>query len=229
MKLKEAIILAGGLGTRLAHVLPGTPKPMADISGRPFLERLLSRLNKKGMEHIILAVGYKADLIENYFSDHLQPMELLFSTEDEPLGTGGCIKKAIGMAKDENILVVNGDTFFDCDPQLLFQQHGECDADLTLALKYEENPSRYGSVRIDPDGRVRGFSEKGKSDAGLIHAGVMVMKRHLLDAMPEKFSFETDFLAKRYQDLRIFGHRFEGYFIDIGIPEDYERAKKELS
>lgn len=229
MPVKEAIIIAGGLGTRLQRVMKDIPKPMAPVGGRPFLELLISHLKKSGIEKVVLAIGYKAEVVREYFNEHPQKIIIDYSIESEPLGTGGCVKKAFNLISSDRALVLNGDTLFDIDVQELYKRHIEAHADLTLALNKMPDCSRYGTVELDKNMRIIGFCEKGKRSVGNINGGVYILNKRILNKMPDKFSFEKDFLTAHYKELNFYGHICNGYFIDIGIPEDYEKAQKELS
>lgn len=227
---KEAIILAGGLGTRLQKVVGDLPKPMADINGKPFLAYLLNFLIEQGIEKAILSVGYKHEVIKSYFKDRYKSLKIEYSIETEPLGTGGGIKKAVGLSGSETVFVLNGDTFFNISLKKLLQFHHANRSDITIALKPMRQFDRYGSVNINEENRITGFEEKQYKDFGAINAGVYVLNKSLFDEMqlPEKFSFETDVLKRHHASHRFYGMEFDGYFIDIGLPEDYQKARDEL-
>lgn len=228
----EAIILAGGLGTRLRSVVADLPKPMADINGKPFLEYLLKFLKNNSIKKVILSVGYKYEVIKNYFGDSFDEIELAYSIEDEPLGTGGAIKKSLTYASCNDVIVLNGDTFFNINIKNLAKYHTEKKAPLSLALKKVSNNDRYGAVEINQNYRITGFKEKGKISSSdfLINAGFYAINKEkfLSIPMPDKFSFEKDFLEAYFSKIEIYGFVFDGYFIDIGIPEDYRKACEEL-
>lgn len=219
----EAIILVGGFGTRLQSVVKDVPKPMADINGRPFLCYILEYLLKNGIEKVILSVGYKKEIIQEYFGNRYKTMEIFYSKEDEPLGTGGAIKKAFNFCKNENVLVLNGDTFFEISLKSLINQHQITDADITLSLKQMYNFDRYGKVIVEKNSIVS-FEEKEYSLSGLINAGVYIIRRNLFLDFETKFSLEQDFLEKSFFKLNIGAYIDKGYFIDIGIPNDYQKA-----
>ncbi|MCS7148980.1 MAG: nucleotidyltransferase family protein [Geminocystis sp.] len=227
--IRECLILAGGLGTRLRGVIGDIPKPMASINGKPFLEFLLSYLSSQGMERIVLSVGYLKEKIIKHFRSSFMGMEIVYSVEDEPLGTGGAILKARDLL-GEAFFVLNGDTLFKVDLRGLYEFYKQKQADLVIALKYMEDCGRYGSVVIDYNSRVRGFVEKGKSNEGLINGGVYVVSKGILDKVnfSVPFSWERDFLERYYEAFNFYGLPCDGYFIDIGIPEDYSRANYEL-
>lgn len=224
----EAIVLAGGFGTRIQSVVADVPKPMAPVAGKPFLYYILHKIVKQRIKRIVLAVGYKRESIINHFGSNFESAEILYSVEDEPLGTGGAIRKALQSAEGDDVLIINGDTYFDVRLNELLSFHQQGSFDLTMSLKPMENFDRYGTVLVD-NKKVVGMVEKQPSDKGLINGGVYVIKRSLLNKYPvnTKFSFETDFLEKEINNIEIGAFISEGYFIDIGIPEDYARAQKE--
>lgn len=221
--MREAIVLAGGFGTRLAHIVSDVPKPMAPVCDRPFIRYILDDLQKKGVERIVLAVGYKADVIETYFGTHYRGMQIVYSRENTPLYTGGAIKKALVQCMSERVLVVNGDTYFDVALEKLYAEA----ADIIIALKRMRNFERYGTVKMQ-EGRICSFEEKHPCVEGLINGGVYLVRRELLEGMPERFSFETDYLEKQLLNISIRGVESDGYFIDIGIPEDYALAQESM-
>lgn len=224
----EAIILAGGFGTRLSKVVSDVPKPMAPINERPFLEYLLDDLNDKGITRIILAVGYKKEIIKNHFQERYKDIEIIYSDEDTPLGTGGAIKKALTMSKIEDIFIVNGDTFFDVDLKEMYKFHKENNSNLTLAIKEMERFDRYGSLVLEGNKIIK-FEEKKYIEKGYINGGIYLLKRTILDdKKEEKFSFEKDILENKELKVEKYGYKSEGYFIDIGIPEDYYKFIKNI-
>ena len=227
---KEAIILAGGLGTRLRSVVKDVPKPMADINGKPFLEYLLDFLNFYKFEKIVLAVGYKREIIQDYFKNKFKNIEIDYSIEEKLLGTGGAITKALKKTKSNNVFIFNGDTFLEIDVNDFLRFHLEKNADISIALKHMKNFDRYGSINIDKDFRITSFEEKSFKKEGYINGGVYIVSRDFLENLnlDKKFSFEKDVLEKFYKEKRFFGYPSEGYFIDIGIPKDYLKAQKDL-
>ncbi|MBZ5497868.1 MAG: nucleotidyltransferase family protein [Acidobacteriia bacterium] len=225
----EAIVLAGGLGTRIRSVASDRPKVMVDVGGRPFLEILLDRMAQNGVARTILATGHLHELIKEHFGERRGTMAIRYCVEDRPLGTGGAVWKALKMTSRNDVFVFNGDTFFDVDLPRFYEFHRSMRADLTLALKPLRNFERYGTVALD-DGRITGFREKKKTAAGLINGGVYLLNRQGIErfVFPEEFSLETDFLEKMADEITIAGFVHDGYFIDIGVPEDYARAQQEL-
>lgn len=225
----EAVILAGGFGTRLQKVVHDVPKPMAPVAGKPFLSYLLDQLDRQGCTHAVLAVGYKREAIQNYFGSSYKRISLSYSIEDKPLLTGGALKKALQMVTEEAVLVLNGDTFFGVDFSKMMDLHYRTHSDATLAVKELHDFSRYGTVHFDDDYRITRFVEKKACQEGFINGGVYVLNRTLFGDIPQdKFMMEKDFLEK-YVESRVFSaFPCDGYFIDIGIPEDYEKANKEF-
>lgn len=224
-----AIILAGGFGTRLRSRVADLPKPMAPIAGRPFLAYLLDRLQEFAYSRVILSVGYRADAIESCFGNHYGDLELIYSHEDEPLGTGGAILRAIKRCDDASALVLNGDTFLELDYRRFSDFHQRSGGALSLTLREVPDSGRYGRVVIE-NGRVVDFSEKGAIGTGWINAGVYLLRRDIFDGLPlpEKFSFELDFLVRYCPLIRPQAFCTDDYMIDIGIPEDFDRAQTEL-
>ena len=222
----EAIVLAGGLGTRLRSVVTDLPKPMAPIGDKPFLEYILKYLEKNGIKRIILSVGYKWETIKDYFGNNFNGIELIYSVEDEPLGTGGAIKKAISQVVSEKVYIINGDTFFDVDLKSLSLKGN---SKLMLSLKLMKNFNRYGCVESDENSVVTAFTEKGFREIGNINGGIYLASRDIFDDfnLENIFSFE-EFMQNNFKVLNITSAVFENYFIDIGIPEDYEKAQKEI-
>lgn len=249
----QAILLCGGMGTRLRSVVADRPKPMADICGKPFLQYLLEMLRDKGITEVIFALGYMGEMIEEYFQDGSAfGLKIAYSYEEEPLGTGGAIRNALPKILEEEVLVLNADTYFPMDYQGLLRFHQENDGDFSLATRAIEDISRYGAVRRDAAGRILAWNEKlgdggqqpgegskqpiegnaqqaasasPKSLSGEINGGIYVMKKSLIAEIPEgKQSLEQDCIPKWLSEgKRIFGLPFHGYFMDIGIPKDYQQ------
>lgn len=230
MKIKEAIILAGGLGTRLRTAVPDLPKCMAPVAGKPFLYYVITYFIKQGIEKFILSLGYKHEIIEDYIAAEFRNIQYTFSIEEQPLGTGGAIKLACTHVSDRTTLVLNGDTFFKIDLNKLAPFHHMCGADCTLSLKPMKRFNRYGVVSLNKDYSIGSFHEKNYYEEGLINGGIYALnvKKFQDENLPEIFSFERHYLEALYKERRMYGVVQDEYFIDIGIPEDYERAKKEM-
>ncbi len=224
----KIVILAGGFGTRLRSVVKDVPKPMADITGTPFLELLMRNLIHYGADSFYLCVGYKKESITTHFGETFLGVPVFYSVEAEPLGTGGAIKKAFDTFGLENAVVLNGDTFVQMDYAAFYLENkGKV---LSLALREVPDTSRYGRVETR-NGAIAAIKEKkDSSGAGDINAGVYLIDRRLWKgkSLPEAFSFETELLEPCASSLELGAYKADGYFIDIGIPEDYLRAQNEL-
>lgn len=226
----EVIVLAGGLGTRLRSVVSDVPKTMASVAGQPFLKHLIRYLLSQGIEKFIFSVGYKHEIIEKFLNEQFPTLNYQLSIESEPLGTGGAIQLACKRTSKQNIIVVNGDTLFKGNLQKALEMQLESNAECSLLLKHMQNFNRYGTVELDSDYIVKNFREKQFFHDGYINAGVYVLNvESFLDKeLPEKFSFEKDYLEKFYPTRKIFGMIQDAYFIDIGIPTDLRKAQEEL-
>lgn len=223
----QAIVLAGGLGTRLRGMVPDLPKPMATIAGRPFLEILLDQLAAKGFGRIVLSVGHMAEKIVGHFGPGYAGMVLDYSIEDRPLGTGGALRLALSRIEADHAFIFNGDTFLDLEVDAVERQWQERRRPIIIC-KAVQDSGRYGAVALDRTGRLlSAFIEKGATGPGLINVGCYVFPRGQLDAFPagEPFSLEADYLAKAIPALEVEVFRTRGEFIDIGVPEDYQRAQ----
>ena len=226
----EAIILAGGLGTRLRSVVADVPKVMATVAGKPFLHYIITKLIDAKVSRVILSVGYKHEIIEEYIAQSNYDAEFVFVVEQEPLGTGGGIQLALKSCHQFDVFIINGDSYFDCPLDLLMQEHLLNKADISLALKPMQNFERYGTVEVE-DHRIIQFKEKRFCAEGLINAGVYAAQRNCLEALnlPHAFSIEKEVFEAHTTDLKIMGFRFDNYFIDIGIPEDFEKAQVDFA
>ncbi|EAI5560818.1 D-glycero-D-manno-heptose 1-phosphate guanosyltransferase [Campylobacter lari] len=220
----QAIVLAGGLGTRLKSVVQDLPKPMAPINGKPFLAFVLEYLKKQGITEVVLSVSYKYELIQEYFKEEFEGMRIRYNIEKELLGTGGAIKDALKLIQNQ-AYVLNGDTIFDIDLKKLVLN----DSKICIALKQMQNFDRYGNVSVDNQGIVTSFEEKVFKRQGLINGGVYLLKKDIFDEfdLEKKFSFEG-FLQVNHKVLKIQTQIFDDYFIDIGVPEDYKRFNEIL-
>ena len=228
---KEAIILAGGLGTRLRSAVPELPKCMAPVAGKPFLFYVINALRMQGVEKFIFSLGYKHEVIEAWLHDHFGTLAYQVVIEEEPLGTGGAIKYACSKATEATVVVTNGDTLFKAQLDPLRALHAERGAECSLALRPMENFDRYGVVETDASGAVTSFREKQQYEKGNINGGLYLLNvaQFLAHDFPEKFSFEKDYLEKYCGQLPFFALPDAAYFIDIGIPEDFNRAQEELA
>lgn len=222
------IILAGGLGTRLKSVVQDLPKPMASVNGKPFLVYLLEYVSHFSPKEIILSVGYKWETIQAYFGEMYQNIPIRYCVEEIPLGTGGGIKKAVEIAENEQVCILNGDTFFGVNLQKMEAFHHKNNSDLTIAVRKMENFDRYGTILFGEMGNITNFAEKKALEEGYINGGIYFLRKSFLleKNLPEKFSFETEIMEKGYKENVFFAYQGDEnqYFIDIGIPEDYAKA-----
>lgn len=229
----EVIILAGGQGTRLRSVVQDIPKCLAPVAGRPFLEYMLDYLSAYPVDHVVFSVGYLKEQVMSYVQAHSWPFSYDFAVEDTPLGTGGGIRLALEKCHGERVFVFNGDTFFPLPLDAV-----PFAGPVTVALKPMKAFSRYGAVTVIPSGRsepsvshtITAFREKAYCEEGLINAGVYAIDRTKLhlEAFPARFSFEKDVLEPMAAARELQGWPVESYFIDIGIPEDYDKAQWEI-
>lgn len=217
----EAIILAGGFGSRLKSVVNEVPKPMAPVQNRPFLEFIFAHLKNYNVKKVILSVGYLHNIIIDNYGNNYEGIDIEYAIEDQPLGTGGAIKLSLSKIADKEALIINGDSLFNINIDTFSAFFHQSDANVLLALKQIDDVSRYGCVTIDDNNKITAFHEKGKiSSNGIINGGIYLVRKNILDNYPDKFSFEKDFLEKNINNS-IFGLTFDDDFIDIGIPEDY--------
>ena len=223
------LLLVGGMGTRLRAVVPQAPKPLASVGNRSFLELLVRQLQRQGFRRLLMCTGYLSDLIEREFGDgRAWDISIEYSKEPIPMGTAGAIKLAeahLGGARD--FLVMNGDSFLEVDLPELIRFHRDRQAIASIAVVGVENASRYGTMAVEPDGRVERFTEKSGSELpGLINGGVYVFNRSALEYFPEgPASLERD-VFPRLLAHGVYALEQRGMFIDIGTPEDYARAQQ---
>lgn len=226
----EAVVLAGGFGTRLAHVVPDVCKPMAPVAGEPFLRRVLDQLDAAGFARVVIADGYRREQIERYFMGTYHGLEVDYSPEDSPLLTGGAVKKALGMCANPEVFVLNGDTWLDVDfgeMERSLAAHPE--ASCCIAAKRMRGFDRYGTLDVVGHGTVCRFREKAPCAEGLINGGTYLIRRDALACEPDVFSLENDWFQKVVCDGALIACEVDGGFIDIGVPEDYERAQAMFS
>ena len=229
--MTAAILLAGGRGTRLESVSKGEPKPMISVAGRPFIEHILDRVLDSSIDRVILSVGYRPEAFQAHFGSDFSGLPLEYAVESEPLGTGGALLRSFRQFDLPRAFVINADTLFAIDLDTLLRSHTGASAGITIALCRMADTSRYGTIERDEAGYITRFREKRSGAPGLINAGIYVVERAVLErfALPEKFSFEKDLLEQHVKELRPFGFVGDAYFIDIGVPEDLERARRELA
>ena len=226
----DVIVLAGGKGTRLSGVIKDRPKPMAEINGTPFLELIVRDLALKGFNDIILATGYMGEKIQSHFSAYDRNTNIMFSKEDQPLGTGGAIRLALEHVRTEHVLIMNGDTFVSCDLNAFEEAHSKATTPYAMVTAEVEDVARYGSVQI-VDNAPADFSEKGQTGPGLINAGIYRIPTSELYKfeLGLSFSFEDKFVRPNVVDGKFSHFVHKGFFIDIGIPSDYQKARETMS
>ena len=226
-----AVILAGGLGTRLREVVADRPKILAEVNGRPFLAYLLDKLADSGICKVVLCTGYLAELVCRTFGDSYRGMSINYSKEEIPIGTGGALRLALPFIFSDPVLVMNGDSYCDADLRIFAQHHHTAKSPASLILVQVPDVVRYGAVDVDGANRVVSFREKGcNSGEGIINAGIYLLSRHVIEHIPSErvVSLERDiFPALIGKGLHAFPH--DGRFIDIGVPSDYYAASSYLT
>lgn len=226
-----AALLAGGLGTRLRSVVSDRPKVMALVAGRPFVTHLLDQLAESGIRKVVLCTGYMADMIRNELGDEYRGMELVYSVEDTPLGTGGALQNAVRLLSGDKILVLNGDSYCQCNLASFITAHAASTAPAGMVLARVDDVSRFGAVLTSNDSLVGSFNEKGeKSGPGWINAGIYLLPKRLIQeiAPGQQVSLEREVFPAHLTE-GIYGYPCSGLFIDIGIPEEYQRAQSLFS
>lgn len=221
----EAVILAGGFGTRLREVVPDLPKPMAPVAGNPFLEIVVRSLADKGFRRVVFSLGFMAEKISGYFGPCFAGMELAYVVEDKPLGTGGAVRLALDSCQQDHVFVFNGDTFLDLEVEAV-ERLWQGRRHPVIVGREVPDSARYGRL-LTSENFVTGFTEKGVAGSGLINAGCYVFDKRQLDdfALNEAFSLEADYLAHAVRRTPVDVFVTKGLFIDIGIPEDYTLAQ----
>jgi D-glycero-alpha-D-manno-heptose 1-phosphate guanylyltransferase len=223
-----AVVLAGGMGTRLRSVVADRPKVLAPVAGRPFLTYLLDQIADAGIEHVVLSTGHLAEQFASIIGDRYRNVSIVYAHEEQPLGTGGAIRFACGFTDADQLLVMNGDSYCDADLSSYIDWHVDGRHDVSLMLAKVNDTSRYGTVEIDAGGRITAFIEKRpECNAGYINAGVYLLRRPMLDQFPAgPSSIERVLFPVWLRERAIMGWVTDGEFIDIGIPSDYERSHK---
>lgn len=225
----RAIVLCGGLGTRLGALTSNYPKPILEVAGKPFLFNILDQLLLAKVEDIILCVGFHWEKIRDVVGDDWHGCPIKYSIESQPLGTGGAIKKAMSIFSVSDALVLNGDSYLKFNPIKLLNFYKDKNADISVALMNMENTSRYGKVVTDENCKVISFKEKQEGSSGSINTGIYYLNYSIFNLLnSEKFSFENDLLVPFCSTLNMYGLQIKTFFIDIGIPEDLTRAHLEF-
>lgn len=222
--MKECIILAGGLGSRLGEIAVDDPKCLVNILGKPFIHYLFDYLIRENFDHVILSLGYGATRISTWLETNKYPFDITMLVEKEQLGTGGAIKNVITAVRGDSSFVMNGDTLFKVDTDAMQDVHLKKTSDITIALKPMMDIERYGSVRMNNDDRIIRFKEKEPLEQGLINGGIYIVRKSLFEKIDQTvFSFEKEVLEYTDQ-FQVYGYVDDAYFIDIGTPKDYKRA-----
>lgn len=226
----ECIVLAGGLGTRLKNTIGDIPKCMAPVNDQPFLHYIFAYLQQQGCTRAILSLGHRHEAIIEWLHIQQPPFEVDYVLETEPLGTGGGIRLALGKAREAAVVVLNGDTMFQVNLAELLAFHEFREAETSLALKEMHHFERYGCVVVDEEHTILSFEEKQFREHGFINGGIYVISKDAFASrsLPEKFSFEKDYLEAFVRERRFHGKVFRDYFIDIGIPDDYQKAQEDF-
>jgi NDP-sugar pyrophosphorylase family protein len=222
-----AIVLAGGLGTRLRAVVADQPKVLAEVSGRPYLAYLLDQLSKAGIQKAILCIGYRGEQVRDAFGNRYAGMQLRYSFEKQPLGTAGAIAYARDTVTSRYVLVMNGDSYCQVDLCAYASWYQTGKFPVSLLLTEAPDIQRFGQVQMDNEGKITSFEEKGCGQgAGLINAGIYLVDRKLLDDIPagRPVSIEQEMFPKWLSEGLLFGYAQSGKFIDIGTPESYREA-----
>lgn len=221
--MTQAVILAGGYGTRLANTVKDKQKVMASVGGRPFCEYILSQLKSHGITKVVFAVSYKYEQIKDFFGDCYDGIQIVYSVEETPLGTGGAIKQAANYTDGDEFAVINGDTFFDVDLNKMYAFFKERKADIVLSAKKMPDCARYSTLDIADDGKINRFKEKSPCQNGYINGGIYIINKKVFsDIKKTSFSFEKEILEKKTSGL--YAYKSDGFFIDMGIPDDYFKA-----
>lgn len=231
MKITTALILAGGLGTRLKSVVSDRQKVVAEVAGYPFVGYLIRQIAKTGIRKIILCAGHKADTLQDSIRGLFPELDLVFSVENQPLGTAGALRLALDYSSDQEFLVMNGDSYFDVDLTDFLTTFPGTPVSGVICLRKMDNVSRYGCVTVSPSGIISAFEEKGTfHGSGLINAGIYRIQREVLSRIPEKTvcSLEKDLFPVLVAQKKLAAYISDGIFVDIGTPESYNLAQQLL-
>ena len=222
----KTLVLAGGFGTRLRPLSCSRPKALFPIANKPLIDYTLESLSEAGVETVILAVYYMAESLVRYLGPTKYDLGILYSREQRPLGTGGPLKKAKDMLNGEKFMMMNGDLLTDFDYKRLINYHEEKGGLATVALTHVNDPTRYGSVELDWEGRITRFVEKpelGKAPSNLINAGIYILEPEIIDYIPDgkKVRIETEVFPKLAEEMQLYGFESHGFWMDVGEPIDY--------
>ena len=224
--VRQAVVLAGGRGTRLGALTDATPKPLLPVGGRPFLDWVADNLLRQGIDDIVLTIGYRADAFEAWVARWAERLSIRSFVEEEPLGTGGALP-LLRHDLHDSFVVLNGDTMFDAPIQELERRRVDARTPAALALRSVPDVARYGEVVLDGS-LVTAFREKGRTGPGLINGGVYALTRDAVDRLGSPASIETDLLPTLVSERSLAGLPCDGFFIDIGIPSSFEEAQRSV-
>lgn len=226
----DVVILSGGYGKRLREKIKDIPKTMALVNGKPLLEHTFEHIEQFDVKNIILAVGYKKEYIKKYFKNKFKDINIIYSEEEKPLGTGGAIKKALQYSKEEDVVIMNGDIYAKVNLVELMKDHIASKRPVTITLKEMENIDRFGIVEIDEQKAITAFKEKAFCKKGYVNVGIYVIKKNIFKELElnEDFSIERDFFSKYTDKIKHNAYLYNGEFIDIGIPKDYAKIQEIL-
>ena len=227
-----AVILAGGLGTRLRSVVPDRPKVLADVSGRPFIEYLLDQLVTESVQSVVLCTGYKGEQVQDRLGANYRNMPLHYSREQYPLGTGGALRLALPMIESDPVLVLNGDSYCEARLTQFAAWHTARESSATILLIETDDTRRYGRVQIDDESRIREFREKAAtSGPGWINGGIYLLRRKLIETIPpdRAVSIESEIFPEWIDCGGFYGYRSEGRLWDIGVPDAYAEARTKFT
>lgn len=226
----DVVILCGGLGKRLREVVSDRPKSMAEINQRPFLDILIEYMAGYGFKRFILCIGYMADVIKHYYQNKKGPLEILFSEEKEPLGTGGAIKNAESLIQSNPFLVMNGDSICEVEFDRFIESHFAKKALVAIALALADETGDYGSVVVDSSGRIIRFDEKLGNKGGFVNTGMYLFEKEVLSLIPPNRNYSLEYhLFPMIIGKEVYGYTTKEGFIDIGTPQRYERARQILT
>jgi len=226
----DTVILCGGKGTRLRQAVSDRPKSMAKIDGRPFLDILIEYLKSFGLKRVILCTGYMASVIRNYYANKKYVNNILFSEEDEPLGTGGALKNAEHMITSDPFLVMNGDSYCHINLEEFFNFHLKKKALISIAALEVDNTGDYGLITINKSQKIDSFQEKTKKGEAFINAGIYIFNKKILSLIPPymKYSLEYD-LFQKFVGREFYSYTTQSKFVDIGTPERYALAQQVIT
>jgi D-glycero-alpha-D-manno-heptose 1-phosphate guanylyltransferase len=223
-----AVILAGGLGTRLRKVVSDRPKVLSDVCERPFLSYLFDQLINGGFKHVVLCIGYMGEQVRKVFGSRYGSLRLSYSQEAKPLGTAGAIRNALPLFKSKSLLILNGDSFFETDLRSFLNQHNEKCSNASLLLVEMTDTRHYGSVNVDTNCMVKSYDEKASNSRnGWVNSGIYLIEEHMIQTIPAHKSVSMEHeMFPVWIGHGLYGYQRHGRFIDIGTPETFAKAQE---